>query len=224
MGADASLFGKRMDEVQASLDTDLKTHGFRRSKRAYNRGTEPGLVQVIEFQMGRHELPRAEPSPIPSLMKRNLYGFFTVNLGIHVLEVRDTIIAPKGPFVSEADCMIRARLGMLIDAEGSDLWWPLDRNATELAGTLRPAILGPGLALLDRFATRDAIISGWAALVDAKAKAPRIRLDVGIILAHAGRTHEAATLFREHLQLDAHHPSHRAYVESLAAKLQLGPL
>jgi hypothetical protein len=134
------------------------------------------------------------------------------------------MVAPKGRIVSEADCMIRARLGMLIDAEASDLWWPLDRAAGSLAAMLRPAILGPGLALLGRFATRDAIISDWAALADAKASTPRIRLDVGIILARAGRKDEAARLFREHLQRGEHHPSHRAYVEALAAKLQLGTL
>src|SRR3954470_10571898 len=102
----------KVDEVQAALHAWLKPKGFRKQGRTFNRTTDDGLVQVINIQMGASDPPGTVH--IPGL-RENLYGWFTVNLGVYVPEVGRLLhgIEDAKRFVNEAHCCVRSRLGNL---------------------------------------------------------------------------------------------------------------
>ena len=212
-----SPFVIRMDEVQKIIDPSLKELGFKKSQRTYNRQTEPGLVQVINFQMGRFEPPSTGPSPVPPWLKSDMYGKFTVNLGVFVEEVVKTLGLKPENFISEPSCMIRRRLGFLIGPERKDVWWNLDAPAENITQEIKPLLLSIGFDFLNRFASRSAIISDYLKFNKINGSgSPRARLDVGIILATRGDMLGAENLFREHLTSPQNNAAHLAYVKKLA--------
>src|SRR5436190_21871644 len=75
---------KQMDGLQAALRPTLQRWGFRGRGRTFNRTTQDGLTQVITFQMGSFDPPGT--THIPGL-RENMYGRFTINLGVYVPEV-----------------------------------------------------------------------------------------------------------------------------------------
>ena len=85
---------KWMDELQAKLRPFLKDQGFRMRARTCNRETAEGLTHVINFQMGRFDPPGAPE--IPGL-RDNLYGMFTVNVGVCVPEINIVTGLPANP-------------------------------------------------------------------------------------------------------------------------------
>lgn len=118
--ADKSIVVRRLDEVQAGLAAVLKPLGFRRKGRFFNRETEPGLVQVIGLQAGQYEIGPPLPPPVEH-WRPNLYGQFTINLGVFIEEAyrRDN---PNGRLgtIGDYHCQIRSRLSDLGDA--CDRW------------------------------------------------------------------------------------------------------
>jgi hypothetical protein len=215
-----SPFALRMDEIQKLIDLDLKPLGFKKSGRNYNRQTEPGVVQVISFQMGAFEPPTGYVSPVPSWLKPDLYGKFCVNLGIYVEELVRSRGLKLKKFVAEYSCPIRKRLGPLVNPDGQEYWWPLDAPAEEIAEEIGSHLFSAGLDFLNRFASRSAIISDYIQYNDLDSSgSPRARLDVGIILATRGDMDEAAKLFREHLAKPRTNSAHVTYVKELASAL-----
>ena len=93
----------KVDEIQAALHAWLKPKGFRKQGRTFNRTTDDGLVQVINIQMGASDPPGTVY--IPGL-RENLYGWFTVNLGVYVPEVGKVLHGSEEAmrFVNEAHC------------------------------------------------------------------------------------------------------------------------
>ena len=61
----------RMKEVVAHVAPLLRDRGFRKSRHTFNREPEPGLVQVLGFQMGQHHPPGTIELPD---LRPNLYG------------------------------------------------------------------------------------------------------------------------------------------------------
>jgi hypothetical protein len=120
-----------MAEIVKVVQPSLKSAGYRKSGNRFNRTTEPGIVQVISFQMGAFDPPGTVE--IPGL-RPNLYGRFTVNLGVFLEAVMpyDKTPPPKS-FVNDYNCHIRRRIGELLD-NPTDYWWPLD------TATAAPAI------------------------------------------------------------------------------------
>ena len=113
-------FARAMKEVVGELQPLLKGHGFRKQRHTFNRECEPGLVQVVNFQMGPFDPPGTDE--IPGL-RENLYGKFAVNLGIFVEELHGQFShVPRPKFVAEYYCEIRRRLGELMPGEG-EYWW-----------------------------------------------------------------------------------------------------
>jgi Domain of unknown function (DUF4304) len=144
---------RKMDAAVAAVSSLLRGHGFRKQRHRFNAEPEPGMTQVLTFQMGAHQPPGT--AEIPGL-RENLYGAFTINLGLHFEEVRELPTRspaaaflrehglpvprprprPKG--LGEGDCHVTVRLGELID--GRDTWWTLDLPDDELESLVHELI------------------------------------------------------------------------------------
>src|SRR5437868_3156941 len=81
-----SPFAHKLDEIVRSVSPELKAAGFRKKGRTFNRVAEDGFVHVIGFQMGQFPVGNLETYVVPGL-RENLYGKYTVNLGVHIREV-----------------------------------------------------------------------------------------------------------------------------------------
>lgn len=208
-----------MDAVQAGLQPLLKASGFRVRGRTFNRLTPDGLTQVLNLQMGSFDPPGT--TSIPGL-RVNLYGKFTVNLGVHVPEV--SMFAGTGKpatFVQAYDCFVRARLG-LVGPERKDLWWEVRQAG--LMPELTGRVEGDAFPFLARFECRDSILNEWLRL----SKNPYVgnppRIVCAVILAARGQHAEAQELLVRQLSESSHHRGHEEYVRELARRLGLGPL
>ena len=119
-----------MASVVSALAPALKVTGFKKRRHTFNRIAEPGLVHVVNFQMGQFPIGAYE---IPGL-RPNLYGRFTVNLGVFVREVYEaTQRTTASAFVQEYACEFRVRLGRLLSPPGT----PGGRSATTRAHSRR---------------------------------------------------------------------------------------
>jgi hypothetical protein len=205
----------KVDQVQAALHDKLRGLGFRKQARTFNRTTEDGLMQVVNVQMGAHDPPGT--TYIPGL-RENLYGWFTVNLGVYVPEVARLHGGGEAKgFVREYHCCVRDRLGPL-GPERKDLWWRNDA-VEEVVPDLLARLDRDGLPFLARFATRDAILREWKDKSEnqsAGGSPPRIVM--AIILAERGDKAAATELLAAQAE-ERRNPGHPAYVRSLAARL-----
>ncbi len=205
----------KVDEVQAALHAKLKGLGFKKKGRTFNRTTEDGLVQVISVQMGAHDPPGTTYVPC---LRENLYGWFTLNLGVYVPEVaRHHGGAEAKGFVQEYHCCIRSRLGALC-SEKTDLWWRNDA-VDEVVPDLVARLDRDGLPFLDRFASRAAILEAWKGETEnqgAGSSPPRIVM--AIILVERG-DRELAKKYLAEQAGETRNPGHPAYVRSLAERL-----
>jgi uncharacterized protein DUF4304 len=104
-----SALATSLDALQGHLNPWFRQAGFRKHGRTYNRTTTDGLTHVIGFQMGSFDPPGT--THIPGL-RENLYGRFTVNLGVYVPEVaRNHGGGEAKSIVHDYNCCIRIRLG-----------------------------------------------------------------------------------------------------------------
>jgi hypothetical protein len=205
---------KWMDELQAKLRPFLKDQGFRMRARTCNRETAEGLTHVINFQMGRFDPPGAPE--IPEL-RDNLYGMFTVNVGVRVPEINIVTGLPASPFVQEPDCCIRRRLGHL--SGSTDVWWRLPASE-DIASDLRLRFERYALPFLARFQDRDCVLYELEHQADVTGGPPRISR--AIILATRGETDAARELLMQ--QLESASGGHAKYVQEIARRLNLGEL
>jgi hypothetical protein len=139
-----------------------KAAGFRKRRHGFNRTTESGLVQVVNFQMGPFEPPGSEGAQAmrKSLgLAGNLYGTFTLNLGVYVSDMVLEDYERQAGWVNEYNCQLRMRIGELL-AERRDIWWSLDDPdvATRVA---IDALQEAGLPWLDHLKSRDAILEAY---------------------------------------------------------------
>ena len=95
---------------------------------------------------------------IPGL-RPNLYGRFTVNLGVYLDAVREQTRFPatRPGFINEYNCHLRQRLGLLMDPP-EDRWWPLD-SPDEVGLLVRDLIADVGLAWLRTLSSQDQILA-----------------------------------------------------------------
>jgi hypothetical protein len=157
-------------------------------------------------------------------LRKNLYGSFTINLGVYVPEVYKFQVGSEvKSFVQENHCCIRARLGAL-GQESQDIWWKANISG-KLLDDLRNRLEMDALPFLQRFETREAIIRDWPDFYNkyqfGSSSPPNITL--AIILANQGRTEEARSLLEQQIR-QSQHEGHKAYVRSLAIRLGLEAL
>jgi hypothetical protein len=221
-----------MKGVVAQLQPLLRQHSFRKRGHSFNRGTEPGLVQVLNFQMGPFEPPGTVA--IPGL-RENLYGLFTVNLGVFVEEawrLEDIRFGPEGAptaksFINEYDCQLRRRLPNLHAARPNE-WWSLadvDVASTQVAQSFSAV----GLSWLEDFSTRDAILTALEsaspnsrAIADVggpdRLLATRMRLGAGDLEGAQRNLTDWVQVCRSEVATKPHTAGHLEYLAEFAAR------
>lgn len=214
-----SKAAEEMDELQSRLRPFFLDHGFKMRSRTCNRLTVDGLTEVINFQMGRFDPPGTSYIP---WFRKNLYGKFTVNVGVYVPEVAGALFATApASFIGEPDCCVRVRLGML-GPERADLWWKV-RSNSRIVAMLQTRFERDAFPFLARFDSRDAILQELGAAEETWGKGGPPRVICAIILANRGQKDEA----REYLLVQARktaRPDHTHYLKDLAERLKLQPL
>ncbi len=206
-----------MAAIVKALHPRLKEAGFRKRRHAFNRSAEPGVVQVISFQMGRNLPPRAEPIPP---IRLDLHGLFTVNLGVAIEEAwllsgrQKDVVFPD--FVNEYDCAIRERLGQLL-GRNEDTWWELRPDHSQPAIEIGDAILEHGTNWLEQRATRESILELWTAS-GLKALPLPTALPVVMMLRRLDRPDEGAAALRSYYQTITQ-PAHQQYVHEVGRDL-----
>ena len=216
-----STFVLAVDAIQGQLRPYLKSAGFRARGRTFNRLTADGLTQVINLQMSAVDPPGANPIRWLRQIPR---GMFTVNLGIHVPEVTANHGAGRSKsWVQEYDCCIRSCIGELVDS-GDDLWWPASDDPSVHAD-VRYRVEADAIPFLERFRSRDLILSELAERSDTLGGGGPARIVCAIILAGRGNAAAARSLLLEQVKETRNsHPQHADYVRELAGRLKLGRL
>ncbi len=184
----------QMKQVVGSLVPLFKDAGFRKRRNAFNRRTSETVTQVVAFQMGAYD--PSETPDVPGL-RENLYGSFTVNLG--VFSATPPSVTGRGVtgWVHEADCQLRMRLGFLL--AGYDVWWRLDR-AEAVAGDVARGLIERGLPWLDRFPSDQAIVDGFRELgPDQLGMYPRAPLEIAALQVALGDVRGAVETGRRYL-------------------------
>lgn len=213
-----SEFAKAVNEVQRALRPSLKEQGFKVRGRTFNRVTEDGITQVINLQMGASDPPGT--NYIPGL-RANMYGLFTVNLGVYIPEVAALHGGRAKSWVQEYYCSIRDRLGP-VSGTTRDLWWHA-HNPDDAVADIQPRLLSHGLPFLDRFRSKDLILIELGGHEYNSDHCATPRIVCAILLATRGHTGSARALLAAQI-LESHNRHHPAYVRDLAARMGLGVL
>jgi Domain of unknown function (DUF4304) len=210
---------EQMDAVATALRPFFKERGFRAEKRTFNRRTSDGLTHVLQFQMGRFDPPGTNFIPV---LRENMYGKFTVNVGVYVPEVFNLMFGcEKRSFIQEVDCCVRRRLGEL-GPHHQDLWWPAGADA-RIVDDLRVRCERDVLPFFAKFETRDATLKELRELIETSAPGGPPRIVCAVILANRGQLDDARMLLETQIR-EAAEPRHTEYVLGLATKLGLDVL
>jgi Domain of unknown function (DUF4304) len=211
-------FSVAADAIEKCLRPWLRERGFAARTRTFNRATADGLTHVINLQMGRFDPPGTVQIPGH---RENLYGYFTINLGVFIPEVSLIVHGPRKGWVRECDCCIRARLGAL--GEGQDEWWPV-RPTADVVDDVRGRLAEDGLPWFERYRSREQILEEMAQRHDNWGASPP-RILSAIILAARGRSDQARTLLMAQASESLpSNPRHAGYVRELAMKLGVGSI
>lgn len=207
-----------IDLVQSAVASLMKGAGFRKRGRSFNRGVDDGLVQVVTFYAG--EYPLGENYVVPGL-RENLYGWFTVNLGVFVPEVfaleNDE---PPPKFVQEHYCEIREGLGGLV--ADRQVWWSATEDVEATAGAFPELFQESVLPFFSRFDSRRSIIDEWRSCGELPFQnAARSSLAVAVILHTQGERDDAVAALRNAIDASCDHKGFQEYVRSMAERLSL---
>ncbi len=177
--------------------------------------TADGLTHVIGFQMGRFD--PLGTTYIPGL-RENLYGSFTVNLGVYVPEVARIYGCGEAKrAVHEYDCCIRTRLKSTAEDNG---WWTIAVNKSLIAELLE-RLQVEAFPFFQRFERRDQILDEYGAVTDNSELMVAPRIVCAIILLYRGEREEARHLLAAQARDRTCSPRHQAYVIDLAQNLDI---
>lgn len=191
-----------LNNIIASMESDLLPTGFIRRGRAFRRTTEPGYVQIFDFGM--------------ALSTSYLAGHFTVDLSIFVEEQFEAYWNTTRPKrLSTCHCELTRRLPMLA-APYLDKWWPVGDAPTAVISEVTDLLLSHGLPFMDRLRSRTELVDAWRSEGNDIGLPPRGGLSVAIILQHLGAADEATSLVN--IELQDPNTAYREFVESIAAR------
>ena len=201
----------QLNEIEKSVYSFLKPQGFKKKGRTFNRQTEKGLYQVINFQSG--QFPIGGNYVIPGI-RESFYGTFTINLGVCIEEIYNLAYPGKPKtFYREYNCHLRLRLSKLI--RGDDHWWSIGLNNEKISEEIIEGLNSKGLSWLDKFSSREKIIRNWG---DDTYASLRAKLDVALIVLFSDKE-KGTTLLTEYFNgIEPQQKGHREYVLELASK------
>lgn len=204
-----------LDEAIVPIRAVLARHGFRARNRTFNRRMDDGIIHVVQVVMGRSDPPGARQMPG---FGSDLYGTFSVELGVYVPEVARQYGMKAKTFPGEIDCCVRINAAE-VGPNGEALAWPIKREAT-FFNAVADLLEHYAMPFLQRYSDRPSIVNE---LKDGRASGPggAPRVVAAVILANAGDRDGARGLLQEQDGLDVH-PFHRRYLRELAEELQLG--
>ncbi len=195
----------------------LKSAGFRKRRHAFNRAASDGITHVLSFQAGSFDPPGTVH--IPDL-RPNLYGKFTINLGVHVQGMRTSGGRPAKDWVNEYECHLRKRLGEL--SHRQDHWW--DVLSPNAAADVASAIESAGLPWLDLHGDAEAVINRWRDVGSAAAGLPPAGpLEVACLLIHRGDLPAAEVVLRDYMSSEINE-HHRSYLVGFLPTIGMGHL
>ena len=208
-----------LDEIQREIAPELKRRRFRVRGRTFNCPTTDGLTHVLNLQMGSFDPPGTTYHPG---LRENLYGRFTVNLGVHVPEVAANHgDGPAKSWIQDYNCCLRSRLGEL-GLERKDLWWSI-RSRAQALDDLLPRISHDAMRFFATYGSREEILSALDGKTENMSSGNPPRIICAIILASRGDISRARKLLSEQA-LETRNPGHPAYVRALAGRLGLGSI
>jgi uncharacterized protein DUF4304 len=161
--------------------------------------------------MGRFDPPGT--TYIPGL-RENLYGLFSVNLGVYVPEVARYHGGGEAKSVVR-NCCIRTRLG---HARNKEHWWKISADETLIIELLE-RLRNEAFPLFQRFESRDQILSEFKAATANPNLMAVPRIVCAIIFLNRGERERARQLLTEQARDDTRNPRHTAYVIDLARRL-----
>jgi hypothetical protein len=208
-----------LDQILFELNDFYKGSGFRRKGHTYNRTLDFSIVHVINFQMGAYHFEQGYE--IPGL-RYNLYGRFTVNIGIFIPPVYKLDIGKDVPkFISELHCQIRQRIGHLLPIQ-RDCWWTLKAKPQIIATDMRNHFNKFVFPFLERFSSEDAIMSEWEKNKNFQfatcTPAPKVML--AFILFSQGKCSHAHLILHEEYT-ESKMPEYAQRIKNIAAQLGL---
>jgi hypothetical protein len=204
------------DEMQKYWRSRLQELGFKSKGRTYNRLNTEGFTEVIGLQLGASDPPGT--IYLPGL-NQNMYGLFTVNLGVFIPEVHKFLNDWNlGSFIKEYNCCARIRLGA-ISRQTEDVWWRLARDENLFALILE-TIEVSALPFFERISTREKFLSQYQHQVGNTKEVAVPKIVCSMIYLEKGDKATAAKLLYQQARDTAIIP-HREYVFELAKKLGL---
>jgi len=206
--------------MQSWLYPHLKQLGFKVKGRTYNRLNANGLTEVINIQLGNSDPPGT--TYIPDFTQ-NMYGLFTINLGVFVPEVHKYLDGWKlGSIIREVNCCVRRRLGS-IEQQDEDIWWRLISDP-QFFSLMHDTLVKNALPFFERYSTREKILREWEDQVgNTPESGSPPKLVCAMIYLEKGERAAAARLLYEQAR-DTHISQHRDYVNEIAIRLNLRPL
>lgn len=187
-----------MAAVVSSIAPIMKAAGYRKRRHTFNKPVgDDGFVQVLTFQMGAFDPPGTVE--IPGL-RPNLYGRFTVNLGVFVPAIQRGGLIER-EWYSECHCQLRKRIGELLP-EQSDVWWRLDHQDVEADSAA--AVEEQGLPWLAQFEGYAGLLALWESSggPGVGLDYPAAPLDIADVLLHLDRRSDARALLAEYVLRD----------------------
>jgi hypothetical protein len=214
-----SELARALDDIQKPLALELKARRFNVRGRTFHRQSSDGLTQVLNIQMGSFDPPGTTYHPG---LRENLYGKFTVNLGVYVPEVAASHGGGAAKdWVPEYHCCIRSRLGEL-GTEQTDVWWSIGQEK-RVVEDLLPRIRHDAMFFFARYESRDLILKELTGQTENMGTGGPPRIICAIILASRGDVTSARELLSKQAK-ETRNPGHPAYVRGLAEKLGLGAI
>jgi hypothetical protein len=214
-----SVFAEAVDQIQTELRPFLREQGFNSRGRTFNRVTAEGLKHVVNIQMGASDPPGS--AHIPHL-RPNLHGLFTINFGVFVPEVAESVGNVKQKtWVQEYDCAVQRRIGSLV-GEGKEIWWHA-RAETSVISDVKRALEQAAFAFFESFGTRDLILHNFTERIARLGASRPPRIVKAIILAKRGEMDKARDLLAEQVH-ETLNPGHPEYVRKLARSLGIEQL
>jgi len=188
---------KKIDGIiQNHLHPFMKEAGFIRKGRTWNRHAR-GMIDVMNVQTSQWNEPTL--------------GSFTINVGVLVPKVyalcwgKDTPTFPK-----EEDCIVRARIGALIDRpvagrrKQKDVWWDMDMETDleTLGNNLRLLLREKIVPFFDQFDSLKSIKIWWEKQAPHETETPLGNIFLAIIDAQLGYKKEAKKLLEDETRRD----------------------